>query len=124
MSNAEASGDICFGNDHRAARVDVVIDYTKKRARRGPKRKPRRKTWGWTPRDAEAYAKELDQKVEDLKQEEERRGEQPDKTTRCQRLEEAVVEVATRHQVPPAENETGASLLEEDLVEKMQRRKQ
>ena len=110
MSNAEASGDIGLGNDHRAVRVDMVIDYTKRGARRGPKRKPRSKTWGWTPRDAEAYAKELDQKVEELKREEERGGEKPDKTTRCQRLEEAVVEVAARHQVPTAENETGASL--------------
>ena len=118
-AKGDGGGGVGWGwvGEEGCGRADVVVECAKRRARRGPNRRRPRTTCGWTPRDAEAYAKEQDVKVEELKRQAERTGEQKDQTTKCHRLDEAVVEVAARHQVPAAEKGGGGSHLDYEVVE-------
>ena len=97
LTDVETTDGIGVGKGHRAAKIEVTIEPRSGRRQRSPKSQ-RRPAVGWQPQGPEVYGAILDEALKEVA--EERAGETDPGSLleRCERIENAVTDVATKCQ--------------------------
>ena len=106
LKDIETCEDITLGSDHKALRWTMRFANWM-RTRKKQNRKQKRRMVGWTPHNKDAYEQELDAEMAELKGTSKWIGQALEE--KCKIIEEAILEMATKHAVQPEKGQEGAS---------------